>query len=202
MKLVLASNSPRRRQLMGLAGFSCEVMATDVDETLGSGIGAGEAVLALAKKKSAAAVARLFASEPAEPVIVIAADTLVSLGGEILEKPNGRADAFRMLRALSGNRHTVFTGVCVARLEPGRGKVAETAFVESAGVEFRELSDADISAYIETGEPFDKAGAYGVQEKGALLVAGVFGDFYTVVGLPLCRLGQELAKMGAGLWKA
>ena len=107
-----------------------------------------------------------------------------------------------MLRTLSGKKHTVFTGVAITKLSDSFGSAKLTVFVENSDVFFRNLTDEDIDSYIKTGEPFDKAGAYGVQEKGALLVEKVHGDFFTVVGMPIARVGAELAKMGVNVWQA
>ena len=125
--------------------------------------------------------------------VIIAADTIVVIDGEILGKPSGREDAARMLRKLSGREHEVITGVSVAH----EGRVS-TEDVHTL-VKFRELSEAEILAYLETGEPFDKAGAYAVQGKGALLIEGINGDYYNVVGLPLCTLGKILGTLGVKL---
>jgi len=132
--------------------------------------------------------------------VIIAADTLVYIDGKVLGKPSGPDDAFDMLKTLQGRRHTVYTGVAVlSRAAAGFGR--ETSFVNIATVCFRKLSDAEIWAYIGTGEPFDKAGAYGVQEKGALLVERIEGDYFTVVGLPVSRLADVLGEMGVDVWQ-
>lgn len=163
-------------------GLAYEVVLPQVDETCD--LPAEEAVAALSRRKAEDAAAR----RPG--AVVIAADTLVVCGGSVLGKPNDEEDAFRMLRSLSGTAHTVFTGVTAMR-----GGDAITR-VDSAAVRIRSLTGAQIRAYIATGEPMDKAGAYGIQERGAALVERVEGDFYTVMGLPVCLLAQMLERFG------
>ena len=144
-----------------------------------------ETVKALSHAK-AKEVAALFDDDP----LVIAADTIVCLDGEILGKPHSEEQAFSMLKHLSGRDHEVYTGVTVL---DGEGELCEA---ERSVVHFRQLSDEEIRRYIATGEPMDKAGAYGAQEKEALFVRAIEGDFFNVMGLPVCRLGQMLAKKG------
>ncbi len=134
-----------------------------------------------------------FARAP-EGSLVLAADTIVSLDGTILEKPKDREDAFRMLRTLSGRKHTVYTGMALMQ---GDRFLTDYA---AADVWFRDLSDREIRAYIDTGSPLDKAGAYGAQDMAALFVERIDGEFYTVVGLPICRLGQMLHAFGTDIW--
>ena len=123
--------------------------------------------------------------------LILAADTVVALEGRVLGKPRDKEDAFRMLRTLSGKKHTVYTGMA---LRQGDREMTDCA---SADVWFRELSDGEIRSYIATGSPMDKAGAYGAQDMAALFVERIDGEFYTVVGLPLCRLGRMLKAFGA-----
>lgn len=181
-RLVLASASPRRRELIAALGLSCEVRPADVDETLPPGEDAYAAAERLARSKA------LAVSAP-DDAIVVAADTLVVLDGIALGKPADRAGASRMLRALSGRRHDVVTGVAVRRgdrIVSGR---------EVTGVTFAPLSDDEIARYAATGEPDDKAGAYAVQGVGGLFVTAVDGSPSNVVGLPvrlLYRLAREL----------
>ena len=182
--MILASASPRRRELLQYISPHFAVIATDTDETLPGSIPPREGAQLLALRK-----ARAVASEHPRNT-VIGADTIVVLDGVIYNKPEDKADAFRMLRALSGREHLVYTGVAV--ISP-RG---ERVFSEETAVRFIELSDGDILAYVETGEPMDKAGAYGIQGGGALFVQSIRGDFYNVMGLPVCRLAGELK----GLW--
>ncbi len=178
--LILASGSPRRRELLEYITADFAVITRDTDETPPAGLSprAGAEALALRKAKAVAA------HYPDDTVI--GADTIVVLEGAVFGKPADEADARRMLAALSGREHTVFTGVAVV------SRMGETVFSEGTLVRFRPLSAADISAYAATGEPMDKAGAYGIQKKGALLIEGISGDFYNVMGLPVCRLSQVL----------
>ncbi len=180
MKLVLASQSPRRKELLELISGEFEVLVSQADESLEPGVAPDRAVQQLALKK-AQAVAAL---RPGHTVI--GADTLVVAGDEILGKPHDGADARRMLTRLSGCEHKVYTGVALVR--DGNSRL----FVEEAAVRFYPLEPEDIDRYIATGEPADKAGAYGIQGRGALLVQSVNGDFYTIMGLPVARLSREL----------
>ena len=182
--IILASQSPRRKELLGYIYGTFEVRPTHCDETTSAPTPEGQALeVALRKGLAAARLAR-----PED--IVIAADTLVVSHGEVLGKPVNRQDAFRMLAMLSGTTCTVFTGVSVHH-----GGQAYT-LAERSEVTFYPLSEAQIDAYIETGEPFDKAGAFGIQNKGALLIKSIEGDFYNVMGLPVGALGQLLGQLG------
>lgn len=179
MKLILASASPRRREILKNAGFEFEVKTSEADETIPEGISPEEAVQYLAKIKNEVI-------EADKNTTVISADTIVVCDGEILGKPKDEADAFDMLRTLSGREHFVYTGVCLRKGEK------KTVFFEKTAVYFYELRDSEISDYIATGEPMDKAGAYGIQGKGAVLVRKIDGDYFNVVGLPIARLVREL----------
>ncbi len=187
MSLILASASPRRRELLARFGVPFSVDPADVPEALPPGADAAETVRALSEAKARAAAAR----HPDD--VVIGADTVVELDGAILGKPGDEEEAFSMLRALSGREHRVWTGVTLVR---GGTCVSE---VERTRVFFRPLTDAEIRAYIATGEPADKAGAYGYQGLAGLFVERIDGDFFNVVGLPLCRLGRMLETMGVSL---
>lgn len=180
MKLILASGSPRRKELLGKLDIPFEVIVSECDETLPDGIPADAAAELLAVRK-AAAVAK---EHP--DAVVIGADTTVLLGDEILGKPEDEADCRRMLYALSGKVHKVITGVAIF------WKGHSASFSDETGVQFYSLSDAEIDAYASSAEPYDKAGAYGIQGKGALLVAGITGDYYNVMGLPIARLARQL----------
>lgn len=176
----MASASPRRRELLTQAGIPCIVCPAHADETLSPGIAPEDAVLELARRKGRAVL-------PANPgKVVLAADTLVAIDHEILGKPENEAQAAAMLRRLSGREHRVFTGVAIGK--DGR----ETGFVECTAVEFYELTDREIAGYIRTGEPMDKAGAYGIQGYGCVLVRRIRGDYHNVVGLPVARVWREL----------
>ena len=180
-KIILASASPRRREILENAGFSFAVCPVDVDETMEPSDCPKMAVQLLAAKKAAAAASK-------QNGLVIGADTIVVDGNEILGKPQSEADAFRMLRQLSGKTHAVMTGIAVVRAADGYMRT----HCEETYVTFRALSDAEISDYIKTGEPMDKAGAYGIQGKGGALVEAVSGDIQNVIGLPLSALRRLL----------
>lgn len=179
-EIILASGSPRRKELMDRAGLDFIIRTADVDETIPEGTPPHEAVMALALKK-AEAVAR-----DHQDKLVIGADTVVSIDGRILGKPSDKEDAHRMLSLLSGRVHRVFTGI--ALIKNGRVK----SFFEETSVHFYELSDDEIRAYIATGEPMDKAGAYGIQGRGCTLVQRIEGDFFNVVGFPIAKVYREM----------
>lgn len=180
-KIILASGSPRRRELLAAMGYEFTVLAPDVDEGV-SGC-ARDIVGLLAERKGRAAAQLCHDGE-----IVIAADTLVSLDGRPLGKPRSDAEAEAMLRALSGRSHEVYTGLCV--IDTASGKMSVD--VECTRVTFRALSDAEIAAYVSTGEPRDKAGAYAIQGGAAAFVAGYDGSYNNVIGLPTERLAERL----------
>lgn len=184
LRIVLASQSPRRRELLTLIGIPHEVRPTDVDETVREGETPEGYVERLAREK----VAAVAVADPG--AVVIGADTTVVIGGEILGKPADAADARAMLRRLQGRTHTVHTAVAVSR----HGRMESG--VESVEVTFRALDDALIATYVATGEPMDKAGAYGIQGFGAVIVAGIRGDYFAVMGLALGRLVELMARVG------
>ena len=191
MKIILASQSPRRKELlerMGIQDF--ETISPNVDESAFHGLPPEELVRRLSAEKAAAVAGKV-----GKDAIVIAADTVVALEGAVLGKPADELDAFKMLSALSGVRHQVYTGVTVCR-----GGEKQTAH-EVTDVTFRELSEEEIEHYIATGEPMDKAGAYGIQGYGALLIQGISGDYYNVMGLPVCRLSGMLSRFGVDCLK-
>ena len=186
MRIILASQSPRRRELLGQIGIRDFIIRPAVgEEQTSPGLTPGRMVeeLSLHKGLEVAATA-----QPGD--LVIAADTVVAVDGQVLGKPHSREEAIRMLTALSGRAHTVYTGVTVCKDE------AVLSEHEATQVRFRALTAAEIQSYVDTGEPMDKAGAYGIQGVGALLVEGIEGDYFNVVGLPLCRLGRMLARFG------
>ncbi len=184
-RFVLASRSPRRRQLLELAGWPFDVKESHADETIPPGTPPDEAVQLLARRKAEAV------RKTAPRAYVLGADTLVVCDGRFLGKPRTAEEAFHMLRQLSGRTHDVWTGVAIAT--PGGDMVS---FAEKTAVTFWELEDEDIAAYIATGEPMDKAGAYGIQGRAALFVKRIEGDYLTVVGLPLSRTVRELRRLG------
>jgi septum formation protein len=187
MNLVLASASPRRRELLEKFAIDFTIDPATGPEQPPAGASAADTVAALSRQKALEVAARHPGS------IVIGADTVVALGDEILGKPKDEADAFRMLRSLSGREHQVYTGVTVA--QPDK-TMTQT---EMTRVFFRDMTDREIQAYIATGEPMDKAGAYGYQGVAGMFIQGIEGDFFNVVGLPLCRLGQMLRELGVEL---
>lgn len=181
--IILASSSPRRKELLTMAGIDFSVLSVQTDELIPPGTSPQKAVQMLALQK-VSAVCKL---QKQQGKTIIAADTIVTLDNKIFGKPHTRQEAYAMLSALSGKRHQVFTGVCV---HPPKGE--SLTFYEKTEVEFYCLSAQEIEAYIATGEPMDKAGAYGIQGKGALLVRKIDGDFYNVMGLPIGRLVRVL----------
>lgn len=186
--MILASQSPRRIELMREAGFDATAIPADIDEAAYPGEDPFSLVERLARAKAAVASTHGAAGET-----VVAADTIVTLDGEILGKPRDAADARRMLRELSCRTHQVATGVCIAHA--GADASRARSFVEVTDVTFYELADAEIDAYVASGEPMDKAGAYGIQgARGRMLVRGIRGDFYNVVGLPIARVVRELGR--------
>lgn len=178
--LILASSSPRRQELLQLLQIPFESIAADVNEDVSEQLKARKVVEQLAVRK-AVAVAKLYPTH-----WVIGSDTIVVLADKILGKPVDRADAKAMLTALSGQTHEVYTGVAIVS-----GK-RQRVFVETTKVTFWELSEAEIEAYLDSGEPFDKAGSYGIQGYGSLFVQQIAGDYFSVVGLPVSRLAREL----------
>jgi septum formation protein len=183
-RVILASQSPRRRELLTLIGIAHEVRPADVDETLHAGERPESYVERVARDK----VAKIAAQE--NDAVVIGADTTVVVDGDVLAKPEGVADAERMLARLAGRSHFVHTAMAIAR----SGNLVSA--VETVGVTFRALSAAEIAAYVATGEPMDKAGAYGIQGFGATIVERVDGDYFSVMGLGLRRLVDLLGRVG------
>ena len=188
MDIILASQSPRRKELMGQIGLKFKVISPNVDEHMEGNPSPAQLVEELSLRK-ARAVERQADGE----ALIVAADTVVALEGTVLGKPEDEREAFAMLSALSGNRHYVYTGITVLR--DGRAVTQH----EVTTVTFRELEPDEISSYIATGEPMDKAGAYGIQGLGALLVSGIEGDYFNVMGLPVYRLGRILVGFGIDL---
>ena len=181
--LILASKSPRRKELLSIITEDFKIIPAVGEERADKSLPPDRYVCELARHK-AEEIAEQYPDD-----IVIGADTIVVIEGEILGKPIDEADARRMLELLSGTEHHVYTGVCI------KCNNRNTAFAEDTKVRFFDLSDKEISDYIDTGEPFDKAGAYGIQGIGALIVSGITGDYYNVMGLPVGRLARELKNM-------
>ena len=184
LRVVLASSSPRRHQLLDLIGVTHEVRPADVDETYTPGELPDHYAERLARAK-----AELVAALNRDSVVV-GADTIVVADGKVLGKPRDEADATRMLKLLSGRGHIVMTAVAVAH------DASTVSTVEKVSVTFRDLSDEEIASYIATGEPMDKAGAYGIQGYGATIVRRIDGDYFAVMGLSLIRLVELFAQLG------
>lgn len=186
MKIILASQSPRRRELlerMGLEQF--EIRPAAGEENASPALSPAQLVEELSRQK-AAEIAMTADTDD----VIIAADTVVAADDRVLGKPHSRADATEMLRFLSGRTHTVYTGVTVRR-----GDTVLTQH-EATEVVFRPLTEGEIAAYVDTEEPMDKAGSYGIQGRGCVLVEGIRGDYYNVMGLPVCRLALMLRQFG------
>lgn len=189
-RIILASQSPRRRQLLGQIGLTdFDILVPDADESYAPSLTPQEIVSSISRKKAEAARALAGDSD----AVILAADTMVFLDGLRLGKPHSEADAFEMLSALSGREHLVCTGVTVCR-----GDRLETR-PETTAVRFADLTEEDIRRYIATGEPMDKAGAYGIQGLAALFVTGIAGDYFNVMGLPLHLVGEMLRSFGVEL---
>ena len=178
--IILASASPRRSELMTLAGFRFDVICADIDEIVPEKALPQEVVMSLALQKAQAV------AKDHRKSAVVGSDTVVALDGKILGKPRSEKEAAEMLRSLSGRIHKVFTGVAIVCGE----KV--TSFFEETEVEFYPLTDQEILDYVATGEPMDKAGAYGFQGRGAVLVKRINGDYFNVMGLPISKVYREL----------
>ena len=201
MKIILASGSPRRKELLAQAGYDFVIEVSDADENIQAD-SPGTLVEELSHRKAGAvakqhmAAAADAAAPGQEMYTIIGADTVVAVDGRVLGKPDGEEGAVEMLRSLSGRTHQVYTGVSLLLLEEGR-LVAEEKFHVCTDVTMREISDEEIRWYVSTGEPMDKAGAYGIQGKAAVFISGIHGDYYNVVGLPLCETVSRLRRM----WK-
>lgn len=189
--LVLASQSPRRSELLKTLGMNFSVAPSHCDESIPPGLSPEEGALAVAKRKALAA-----SDEAGEESFVLAADTIVVAEGEILGKPADRADAERMLWLLSGRAHEVITAVALAH------KTEIRAIALSTEVTFRELDNAIVKWYLDSGEPFDKAGGYGIQGKGSALVRSIKGSYTNVVGLPVAQTVELLSQFGLSPWGA
>ncbi|ACV57946.1 Maf family protein [Alicyclobacillus acidocaldarius] len=192
MRIILASGSPRRRELLSMLGVPFSVQPSQADETIPPGARPADAVVALARRKAEAVWARLDEGERRDAAVV-AADTVVAIDGDILGKPQDADQALAMLKRLRGRTHLVYTGVCVRT-----ASAEEAAFAETQ-VRMRPRDDAWLRRYVATGEPMDKAGAYAIQGYGSLLVDSIAGDYYNVVGLPLGLLDEMFGRLGLPL---
>lgn len=181
MNIVLASKSPRRKELLGLLDLDFQIITADIDETIDSSLPIADEVARLSYDKAAAIKPKV-----SPDAIIISADTVVELDGKVMGKPNDKLDAFNMLKSLSGNKHNVLSGVTVMQ---GDKHISKTVVTK---VHFRDLSDEEINAYIKTNEPMDKAGSYGIQGKASKFVSSINGDYFNVVGLPVCELSLML----------
>lgn len=181
MKLVLASKSPRRSEILKNAGIDFTVRVADADETIPEGTKPEDAVVFLAARKA-------LAVERADDETVLGADTIVVLDDKILGKPKDKEDAYNMIKSLSGRVHSVFTGVCAV------GNGVSLTFAEETKVEFYPLSEDEINEYINTNEPYDKAGAYGIQGLASKFIRGIQGDYFNVVGLPVSSVYKKIIK--------
>lgn len=182
--LILASSSPRRKELLENIHLTFEVSSSDVDESFSEGLSPDVVVMQLAERKAKAVAA----NNPT--AFVLGADTIVVLEGTVLGKPNDEAEAADMLRKLSGKTHEVYTGVSI--VSPNDA----FSFYEKTTVTFWELTETEINMYVSSGEPLDKAGAYGIQQLGSFLVKEIQGDYFSVVGLPISRTVRELRRAG------
>lgn len=183
-EFIVASASPRRREILTNAGYQFEVIPSDADENINGVMTPEETVCELSRRKALAVL------ENNKDAVVFGCDTVVAIGNEILGKPENDEDAKRMLKMLSGRVHTVSTGVCVT--DANKTEV----FANTTEVEFFELSDETIESYIATGECSDKAGAYGIQGYGSVLVKRIRGDYFSVMGLPVSETARVLDKFG------
>ncbi|MBR5155330.1 MAG: septum formation inhibitor Maf [Clostridia bacterium] len=184
-RIILASNSPRRKQLLENLGLKFEILPDSTPEPMNDSIRPDEMVMNLAKFKGENILKQL---NPKEEAIIIAADTVVAVNDRILGKPKTKEEAFEMLTLLSGKSHSVYTGVYI--IENSSKKSAN--FYEKTEVYFKSLDINEIKDYINIGEPMDKAGSYGIQNFGSLFVEKIHGDYFNVVGLPVCHLGKVL----------
>ncbi|HSN08246.1 MAG TPA: Maf family protein [Hanamia sp.] len=183
-KIILASGSPRRKQLLELAEISFEIIVSDIEETFPSDLPASQIAMHIAENKAVAVLENL---DNSDAQTIIAADTVVVLDNEILGKPTDRKEAIAILSKLSGKTHKVITGVCIL------SATNKTIFAEETAVEFYSLSKKQIEYYVDNYKPYDKAGAYAIQEWiGAIGIKSIKGDFYNVMGLPVSRVVKEL----------
>lgn len=182
--LILGSNSPRRKQILSEAGYKFAILVSDTDESFDTSLSPEDIVEYLAEKK-----ANVILDQLEEKHVVLTADTIVYLDGHVMNKPSDAAEAFQMLKKLSGKTHLVLTGICIA--DKNKKVIAH----DRAEVTFKNLSDSEINYYIENSSPFDKAGAYGIQEWiGMIGISNFNGSFYTVMGLPIHKVYEELEK--------
>jgi septum formation protein len=186
VKLLLASKSPRRRQLLSELGYPIEFINLDVDEHVPAGTPAADTAELLARRKAEACPQEMIGDD----AILVTADTVVVLGEKVLGKPADRDEAFAMLHALAGQKHQVYTGVCL------RTSQRTISFTEKTDVFFRSLSDEELAYYVDNYRPFDKAGAYGIQEWiGMVGISHIYGCYYNVMGLPVARVYEAIRQI-------
>lgn len=204
-QIILASQSPRRKELLEQIGLEFEICPAQGEEVITKSV-PEEVVMELSKQKAeeVAAMVSSFGEEHKDittpsDILVIGADTVVAYDGKILGKPADETDAKRMLTMLSGNTHSVFTGVTLVLIDKS-GRAGELVFYEKTDVKMHKMSEVEIDRYIATGEPMDKAGSYGIQGKCAIYIEKIDGDYNNVVGLPITRIYQELKKIGIDIY--
>lgn len=195
-RFILASQSPRRRQLLKELGISFDVIPAKGKETVRSTV-PSDVVEELSRQKAEEVMLRILSQNPSdtENMVIIGSDTIVAVDHRILGKPVDRNEAREMISEIQGNIHQVYTGVAVIRIEGGEPEEMNI-FHECTDVDVYPMTDEEIEAYIDTPEPYDKAGAYGIQGTFGVFIRGIRGDYNTVVGLPVARLYHELKKMG------
>lgn len=184
-KLILGSQSPRRRELLENAGIDFEIITSDDEEVIDDRLDFSDMVKAVAEQKNAAVRRN---EKCPEEAVVLTADTMVVCGDKIMGKPKSAENAFEMLGILSENTHYVLTGYCITDKKSGK----TISGTEKTKVKFRKIEDEEIRSYIATGEPFDKAGAYGIQLRGSMFVDSIEGDYFNIVGLPVCKVCKLL----------
>ena len=204
-QIILASQSPRRKELLEQIGLEFEICPAKGEEIITKSI-PEEVVMELSKQKAEEIAAMVSSFGEAHQdittpsdILVIGADTVVAYDGKILGKPVDEADAKRTLMMLSGNTHSVFTGVTLVLIDKS-GRAGEIVFYEKTDVKMHEISEVEIDRYIASGEPMDKAGSYGIQGKGAIYIEKIDGDYNNVVGLPITRIYQELKNLGIDIY--
>ena len=204
-QIILASQSPRRKELLEQIGLEFEICPAKGEEIITKTV-PEEVVMELSKQKAeeVAAMVSSYSENHKEittpsDILVIGADTVVAFEGKILGKPKDEADAKAMLTMLSGNTHSVFTGVTLVLIDKS-GRAGELVFYEKTDVKMHQMSELEIDRYIATGEPMDKAGSYGIQGKCAIYIEKIDGDYNNVVGLPITRIYQELKKIGIDIY--
>ena len=189
-RIILASGSPRRKELLLQIGIVPEIIVSHVEEKITSDEPSG-VVMSLAEQKAVDV-----AEDMPEGAVVLGSDTVVAADGKILGKPKSHEEAYEMIKRLAGRSHQVYTGVCIVKKGTAGEKDTVVSFYDETDVNVSTMTEAEIREYADSEEPMDKAGAYGIQERGALLVEGIRGDYFNVVGLPVCLVGQLLARFG------